>query len=616
MLKFRCRECDQKIGVPEEWAGKKVRCPRCANAVPVPQVLEAVVRPGPVSGSAVKPVAKAAPKSPLMPMPPVRGKTVAVPHPAVKGKGVAKAPGAAPAKPGVAKSPAVKAPVSNEADAGPARRRRAKAPEPVGPVVPPVVKAEPEVVVRPPEEEPVQTKHEEVKPPEAEVQFKGAEEGEPKEGVAEGRVEAAPEVRAEETPKSEGSAEAEASAEGERPPEVEPAGPTPEPVMVSAKRTTGEPIVMEAPKTADYSSLFADNVVSGVKAAGVDLQVDEPAPVEGATGAVSVEAGEAVEAREGLVSGPPLSEVMDALRGPEESGVTSSAAVSDIVKGLTKGEVEEEVAPPPVRTACRRLPDEFRPVPESRPTAQFPPSPTAARALGVAAMLVGVGALALCVTPRWTRLALPVGALGLVVALMGAVAPARRRGTEVALAMGSAAVSLAGILLAVLVATGVVPLAGAGGQLRGGPSARLGDVEVKVASAEVVRPVLYSAGGKVPKTDGQRVLRVDLEVRNLSGSGNVAYKSWGALRADVEPVILQDDEGNQLKLIDPAPKVPPGRPREFPTVIAGKSRGVCDVLLFEAPPADSHELDLQLPGSNVQARGAFSLHIPASMLRK
>ena len=25
MLKFRCRECDQKIGVPDEWAGKKVR---------------------------------------------------------------------------------------------------------------------------------------------------------------------------------------------------------------------------------------------------------------------------------------------------------------------------------------------------------------------------------------------------------------------------------------------------------------------------------------------------------------------------------------------------------------------------------------------------------------
>ena len=36
MLKFRCAQCNQKIGVPEEYAGKRVRCPRCKNAAEVP----------------------------------------------------------------------------------------------------------------------------------------------------------------------------------------------------------------------------------------------------------------------------------------------------------------------------------------------------------------------------------------------------------------------------------------------------------------------------------------------------------------------------------------------------------------------------------------------------
>lgn len=40
MLKFRCAQCNQKIGVPEEYAGKRVRCPRCKSAAKVPQASE------------------------------------------------------------------------------------------------------------------------------------------------------------------------------------------------------------------------------------------------------------------------------------------------------------------------------------------------------------------------------------------------------------------------------------------------------------------------------------------------------------------------------------------------------------------------------------------------
>ena len=35
MIKFRCHNCNQKIGIPDEHAGKMVKCPRCKNVVTV-----------------------------------------------------------------------------------------------------------------------------------------------------------------------------------------------------------------------------------------------------------------------------------------------------------------------------------------------------------------------------------------------------------------------------------------------------------------------------------------------------------------------------------------------------------------------------------------------------
>ena len=92
------------------------------------------------------------------------------------------------------------------------------------------------------------------------------------------------------------------------------------------------------------------------------------------------------------------------------------------------------------------------------------------------------------------------------------------------------------------------------------------------------------------------MLRIGIEARNLGSAGSVAYKSWGTIRPDSEPVILSDDEGNQLKLIDPAPLVPVGRPREFPAALPAKSRSIADVLLFEVPPAAARESERRSAG--------------------
>jgi hypothetical protein len=40
MIKFHCSICDKKLGVPVSYAGKKVKCPRCANPIRVPHPQE------------------------------------------------------------------------------------------------------------------------------------------------------------------------------------------------------------------------------------------------------------------------------------------------------------------------------------------------------------------------------------------------------------------------------------------------------------------------------------------------------------------------------------------------------------------------------------------------
>src|SRR5579871_894333 len=209
MLKFRCKECDQKIGVPEEWAGRNVRCPRCRHAVPVPNVIDAVVNVAPAVVPKARKAGPVAPKSPLTPMPGLKAKTVAMPHPAVKGRTAVK-PSAAPTE-------AIRIPpTARKKEVEPqsaSRREKSPPPEPVTP--------------------PEETRDSDTQlPPEP----------------------AAPS----DTPVETFVADA---------PPVIPAEP--DPVVVSARRINTEPIVTEVPAEKDFSALFSDGAPSGVGHADV-----------------------------------------------------------------------------------------------------------------------------------------------------------------------------------------------------------------------------------------------------------------------------------------------------------------------------------------------------------
>src|SRR5690348_14084821 len=84
MVKFRCGHCKQKMGVPDEYAGRRVRCPRCKNPQTVPRPQE-IAEVQSVSSQATAPAAQPTEAKPSGPpvqqIPPLVEEPVAAPPP-------------------------------------------------------------------------------------------------------------------------------------------------------------------------------------------------------------------------------------------------------------------------------------------------------------------------------------------------------------------------------------------------------------------------------------------------------------------------------------------------------------------------------------------------------
>lgn len=409
-----------------------------------------------------------------------------------------------------------------------------------------------------------------------------------------------------------------------RPRKSEPALPplAPAPVVSADSRPDLAAVFAEyMPAVADPLHASIEDLWEDRFPRGTDEPPEPPRPVEQGE---SVELSQTMEIPERVnaevIELPPARPPRPARRSEDEVG----QLLRDLAE-LDAADVEPSAAEASVPTS----PAPTRPDRGSRRAA------LGCRALGIAGILLGLAAIAMCRASGTARFAAPVGAAGLLLALVGVALTAVLDAPGVTLAGIGALVAAGGIAVPVLGARGLLPLPGdrripVGGSApvvnvsmsrgRGYVPATspivAGDVEVRIASARVVRPVVHDGSWNAVRSLGDKRLLISLELRNVAASGQVAYRTWGRSSAGDSARFL-DGSGRVLREIDPSPLVAVGRVERSPAMLDAHGPPVGDVLLFEPPAEGSGDLKLELPGANVGRPGIiFRILIPAAMVRR
>jgi hypothetical protein len=261
-------------------------------------------------------------------------------------------------------------------------------------------------------------------------------------------------------------------------------------------------------------------------------------------------------------------------------------------------------------------------------------------------LAVGAIAVGLSCIPLTARFGVPAGAAGLLLAMTGlSLAVGRRSG--MGLPIGGAVMSAAGLGTSLLWAFGLLPMrtGGSFGSQSGATPpvtlvansqpARPGElassseyvpatsplivnyVQVRVASAILVRPAVYKGEYDNLQTLADRRLQITLELKNVGGE-RVVYQPWRIDAAHDEDIALTGPDGIALASDGWA------FPDDVHWLAAGALRGpallgqqpTSDVLLFLPPAGPVGDLRLDLPGKNIgQPDTTLRIRIPASMVK-
>jgi hypothetical protein len=674
MLKFRCKNCDQKIGVPDDWRGHVVRCPRCKQGVDVPSNAELINKPLPPARAStqprVAPIPAPAPTSssaPVASSPQVEQAPVPI-SVVIKATEAAPPPRieeffptpilAVPAAPVIVAPPPALKPEAIVVPELPGLEISPPEPERPAPVnVPPapevfapaqVIPEKPASAQVKPSKKPQKKSKADSKPVEPTVpvapQAIAAQVAQPELPLATAPAPAEPEIPVTPTPLDPSVVVVTVARRDEA--SVSPLADPDTGNMVNLAEAltqsvvTPKPIVTSA-LTSAFASVFSSGAEPETIPPMIDVEQAPPAipvavtpvePVSVSSQPETIFTSVTMDAAAPFAGSEPrsepfaaavgfdreLSDIVDVLPSEEVSSSESSAA-TDLLDTLGRTNRETFAPDGPVDVHFDPL---GTPV-KSSPAVAAQPRQTNPGALGVAlfAMLVAAASLALCVSHSHAQLSLPVGVVGLLLAVLATVLAQGRSGIATITGVGAAIASMIAITIGVLIGLGRLPgsAAYAREQLANHlPAARAGDVEVRVRSASVLQPVLLRQKrlGQTAETARQSVLRVEVELRNVSDHGTAQYTSWAIASSRAEPIWLRDDEGNSLKPLSASGAVPPGRTPAETITLKPKDKPIGDVLLFEAPPTQARELDLQLPGDNVGSLEPLQLHIPAEMFAR
>lgn len=143
---------------------------------------------------------------------------------------------------------------------------------------------------------------------------------------------------------------------------------------------------------------------------------------------------------------------------------------------------------------------------------------------------------------------------------------------------------------------------------------KLGDVEVRVASATVGK-VALTEFGEEGKKSVDTFLSITLDIKNLSETKKLNYKTWGAGAMFSGPnASLNDNFENHYKAVTFGVTKEISGSVSNSSVYPGKS--ITDIIVFEEPIEKAEYLNLELSADQIGGEGVFRIRIPTSMVQR
>jgi len=249
--------------------------------------------------------------------------------------------------------------------------------------------------------------------------------------------------------------------------------------------------------------------------------------------------------------------------------------------------------------------------------------PRRTSSFGVVSFVLGILAFLFCWIPFIGVLSIPLGALGLLLAILGFFVALSRRGAGIAYPIAGAL--MCGFALVVAVNAlmgmsnalhGIRPSEARPNRAKWTPATQeveQGDVQVRVVSASVgIIPLQGGFSSSVPESS-ESYLKVVLEVSNLSQNKKVDFTTWMGRDFSLahDYASIRDEHGNVYKRIDFGLGTRAQGQFEQGSIYPAKS--VADVLVFQPPVSDAEHLYLELPAGNFGGEGLLRFQIGGDM---
>ena len=264
-----------------------------------------------------------------------------------------------------------------------------------------------------------------------------------------------------------------------------------------------------------------------------------------------------------------------------------------------------------------------------------------ANPLGIASLVLGIGACVFCWIPFLGLLAIPLAAIGLLLAVIGITSAAVGKKSSPAFPIGGAAVCIVAILVALFVTGWISTLiakhevqSNSTNQKSETPSTeeswpkslvvQQGDIQIKVtglselAEFHVKNPIESGEGPGAWDTYDYRshLLTIGVTVSNLSKTKKIDFTTWRGKNFHVgrDYAALADDNGNEYQRVDfgfKAIKNSGWQDAKNETAIYPQE-SFEDLLVFQPTVKNLQWLHLELPAKNFGGSGMIRFEIPVS----